>query len=89
MLSQNTRKTKFGLEILIIMLYTKCDRSKSIWPLRDLSGRCRVLYLCHTSFYAIKWLAHWETTSWGIVLHDYKRNVTDSQSKNCDREEAR
>ena len=30
MLSQNTRKTKVGVEILIIMLYTKCDRSKKI-----------------------------------------------------------
>ena len=29
MLSQNIRKTKFGVEILIIMLYTKYDRSKS------------------------------------------------------------
>ena len=28
MLSQNNRKTKVGVEILIIMLYTKCDRSK-------------------------------------------------------------
>ena len=43
----------------------------------------------YVTFYAIKWLVHWETTSWGCVLHDYKRNVIDSQSKNCDREEAR
>ena len=48
-----------------------------------------VLYLGHTSFYAIKWLAHWETTSWGCVLHDYKRNVIDSQFKKYYREEAR
>ena len=28
MLSQNTRKAKVGMDILIITLYTKCDRSK-------------------------------------------------------------
>ena len=81
MLSQNTRSTSFGVEIPIIMRYIKSDKSKSLLPLRDLSGRCLVLYLGHTSSYAIKWLTHWETTSWGCVLHDYKRNVIDSQRK--------
>ena len=50
MLSQNTRKTKFGVEILIIMLFTKCDRRQSSRPLRDLSGRCLVLYLVTLHF---------------------------------------
>ena len=32
---------------------------------------------------------YWETTSWGCVLHGYKRNVIESQFKKDDREEAR
>ena len=36
--------------------------------------------------YAIKWLMHWAMTSWGCVLHNYKRNVIDNQTKKDDRE---
>ena len=47
MLSQNTRKTKFGLEILISMLYTKCDRSKVHDLYGTLVGVARPLSMSH------------------------------------------
>ena len=68
------------MEILIIMRYIKCDRSKSSLPCplsRSHSILCsQVLDALGNDFL-------------GLCIHDYKRNVIDSQSKKDDREEAR
>ena len=45
---------KFGVEILLTMLYLNIDRSKTFGPLYDLDGRDLSRYVGHTSFYPNK-----------------------------------
>ena len=56
------RSMKFGVEILLTMLYLNIDRSKTFGLLYDLDGRDLSRYVGHTSFYPNKWL--------GCILHN-------------------
>ena len=49
--------------------YKKMIKAKYSCSLHDFGGRCLVLYLGHVSFYACKWLMHWQTTFSGCVFH--------------------
>ena len=49
---------KFGVEILLTILYLNIDRSKTFCHLYDLDGRGLSRYVGHTSFYSNNRLMH-------------------------------
>ena len=57
------RSMKFGVDILLTMLYLKIDRRKGVDLCMTLMGRDLFRYLGHASVYLNKWLIHNELPS--------------------------